>query len=107
MAATHWIKKGDTGRKFTDTLKSGTAALNLTGASVKFIMKNFCSGTVRSGDATVTDATAGKVSYQPTADDVGTVGRFLCEWEITYVGGKKQSVPEDGYIDLRVMPDLA
>ncbi len=103
---THKIKRGDTARKFIDAFTIEGDPIDLTGATVKFILKNIASGEVFTRNATITDAAEGEVEYQPIAADVATVGRYVAEWEITYTGGKKQTVPEEHYINIEVKADL-
>ena len=104
--AVHKIKQGDTARVFQDTLTIDGEAMDLTGASVAFVMMNVCSGEAQRGTASIISATAGTVRYQPTTTNVATVGRYRAEWEITYVGGKIQTVPEEGYIDIWIQTQL-
>lgn len=79
--------QGDTAPAITATIVKDIdgSAVNLTGATVKFQMR-------RSDDrrftvnavATMVDAPTGKVSYSWGPNDLGTVGSFLVQWEVTY-----------------------
>jgi len=101
------MKQGDTGVTFTDTLTAGGSPVDLTGATVKFLLKNRHTGTLQiDGAATIVSAINGQVSYQPTADDVAIAGVFLREWEITLPSGKILTVPNSTRPTLEILPDL-
>lgn len=83
------IKKGSTLPKITGTFTDADGeALDLSGATVVFRMKNIDTGElkVNDGGALIDDATGGKVSYKFLTTDTDTVGRYYCEWEITQSG---------------------
>lgn len=99
------IKRGDLDPPFTSDLSVGTAAINLAGASVRFIMRNASTGVVKvNAAATVVDASAGSVSYQWAGTDTDTVGLYEAEWEITS-SGRRRTVPSDGFLYIRVTQD--
>jgi hypothetical protein len=83
------------------------AAFNLAGRTVRFHMRNNATGDVRSGDATITSASAGTVQYAPTAEDVETEGEYSVEWEVTLDGDEKLTFPHNGYEKLTIIKDLA
>lgn len=97
------IKAGDT-RPYIDvtvTQESDGSALNLTGASAAFSMKN-----KRTGAAKITDAVAdiydpsnGKVRYALTVAQA-TGGTYLGEFTITLSGGGIISIPHFGHIEI-------
>lgn len=93
------------------TLKNPDGSLlDLTGAtSVKFIMKlKDAPGTVKVNAAAVVvaPATGGIVRYDWLAIDTDAVGSYQAEWEITWTGGKKQTVPTTSYHTIDVLADL-
>lgn len=100
--AIFYIKKGDTAPPLRVFLrqKDGTP-INLSSATVVFHMGD---GKVASGSVTILDAPTGKVEYAWKAADTDTVGSFNSEFEITD-GGKKQTVPSNGYIVIRILDD--
>lgn len=111
--ATYTVKRGDTVPVVTDTLLDSTgAAVNLTGATVKFHMTTWDrSAVVANAAATgpnggALDAT-GQVQYAWASGDVAAAGVYKAEWEVTFVGGKVESWPNDGYAVVSVTGDLA
>lgn len=69
------------------------APVNLTGATVKFYMKDSTTGTVKINGSlcTITDATKGKCRYVWAAVDTNTVGTYLGEVEVTFPDAKIQT----------------
>lgn len=99
------VKRGDAGVLFTDTLKSNGAAVNLTSATVKFILRR--KGVTISQTATVVSAVAGTVSYTSVAGDLDVAGDWLQEWEAYYSGtGKRMTFPSNEYNVVHVISDL-
>lgn len=108
----HYLKVGDTSRKFQDTLTLGGSPVDLTGATVRFRMKSF--NGVKSVDqaATIVSAAAGTVEYQPVAGDVDTVAGYKVEWAVTFPDSSVLTVPagrspDNDYIYLRILETLA
>jgi hypothetical protein len=103
------IKQGDTNPTFSDTLTySDGTAVDLTSASVKFVMRGQ-PATVATTNATATigsPATSGKVSYQPVATDTATPGRYMGNWVVTFTGGSIMTFPTDGYLSIIVEENL-
>jgi hypothetical protein len=111
------VKQGDTARVWTDTLTIDDEPIDLTGAVVKLRIRAYepsgpfgtlggtPTGDATEEDATVTDALAGEVSYQPNDGDVAVAGFFALEWAIT-IAGAHLTVPSNGYIILQVVGDL-
>jgi hypothetical protein len=103
----YW-KTFDTAPAFLCALSDANGPINLTGATVLFIMKLYgSSGSTKVASAgTVADALNGIVSYQPVTADTNTAADYSAEWEITYSSGKKQTFPDPGYLLVRVTADL-
>lgn len=101
----HTVKRNDTSRAWTDTLKLNNAAINLTNCTVKLNIRHE-DGTTAERSATIVSAAAGTVTYTPVAADVTNAEILKLEWEITYSGGATLTVPNDGYIYVKVIPDL-
>ena len=103
------LKRGDTGATFTDTLEKAGAAINLTGATVKFLMwikTELDPGF--SDSANIIDAANGKVSY---GNPLGAafpkaLGLYDQEWEITFAGGTILTVPGKDHNDINIVKDL-
>jgi hypothetical protein len=99
------IKRNDTGVSFTDTLTVNGAAVDLTGATVLFLMRLRDGKTVFSQTATIVDAGAGQVAYGPGALPT-TPGLYEQEWQVTLAGGNILTFPSDGYNTVDVLDDL-
>lgn len=103
------IKRGDRLPTIQASLTDGSgAAVNLTDATVKFLMRPRTSATptVNAAAAIVGTATAGVVQYAWSAGDTDTAGEYLAEFEVTFLDGRKASFPSDGYTRVRVLPDV-
>jgi hypothetical protein len=113
-------KRHDT-KPFDDALEIAPAGsdvwgpLDLTGCTVRFLVKDLEDNPVFSGTATVTDAVNGKVRYSPTAGQMA-LSEFAddefpltlrAEWEVTFASGIVQTIPEGkDYRKLIVGADL-
>ena len=88
-------------------LDSAQAPVNVTAATVKFIMTVVGGSTPKTAAAgAIVDGPTGIVSYTPTGTDTDTAGIYNAEWEITYSGGSKQTFPDPGYNTVTVTADL-
>jgi len=95
------IKRGDTSPSIAFDLMSGGAAVDLTGAAVKFIMANKINAA-----ATIEDAVAGTVRYDWQAGDTAVTGAFKAEFEVTFPGGLVETFPNAEYILVEILADL-
>ena len=101
------MKRGDLLPIAFSTLSDSTGAVDLTGASVQFIMRAR-DGTMKvNAAATIDDAAAGLVSYVWTLGDTDTPGVYPQEWEVTFPDGKIATFPNAGYNYVTVARDLA
>jgi len=111
-----FLKKGDTEppirRKIIQS--SNGLPLDLTGASVKFIMTEEDRTTAKINAAAVIEypPTAGIVRYDWQAGDTAAAGNFPAEFQITLPGGKILTFPPGGfepgksYIFVKITADL-
>lgn len=105
--ATITIKTGDTDPPVEVTLKDDDGVVvDLTGATVKFIVSKRGVAPIVDGAATLVDAAAGSVRYLWTAADTAISGVYMAEWQITWPGGGIQTVPSDGYDTVHIRDDL-
>lgn len=104
----YW-KQNDTAPAIAEQLLDGTGtAVNLTGASVKFMAWFPGDATVKiNQSATITDAATGKVSYTPSSTDTNTIGALMVEWQVTFSGGAVETFPNSGWQKIVVMDDVA
>jgi len=100
------IKKNDTNPALSTTLKyNDDTVVNLTSATVYFIMANrdythYCSGL-----ATVTDAANGICEYRWSGStDTGSVGTYWGEFETAWTGSK-MTLPTDHALQIKVYED--
>jgi hypothetical protein len=107
MAQRIYVKAGDAGSTLEQTLKRDGSAVDLTGASVRFIMSESPTSTPKvDAAATIVDASAGKVRYTWQASDLDAPGRYIAEWQVTFAGGAIETYPIGGYLSIQVDPDL-
>lgn len=102
------IKRGDNVPILEATLSDQDGPINLTGATVKLIMKGkgTASGTTISGTCVIVSAAAGTVSYSWLTGNTDVVGSYDLEFQITYSGGGIETVPNDGYKSVEIVADL-
>lgn len=91
------------------TLKDATgAAIDLTGATVKFQMNAASGGANKvNAEATVVSDVAGTVQYDWAAGDTDTAGDYVGCWEITFASGKKLTCPNGSNYSITIVTDLA
>jgi hypothetical protein len=106
---TFTIKQGDRLPVIEATLAGADGAADLTGATVKFLMRSKGAGATVLVDAaaTVVGAALGTVLYDWAEGDTDTTGTHQAEWEVTFASGKKQTFPNDGYTSVKVVDDIA
>jgi hypothetical protein len=87
--------KGNTSPSITDTITVNGVAFDLTGATVRFRMRDDDSSTLLvDSPATVVSAPAGTVRYDWASLDTATAGDFTGWWRVTLAGGAIQETPE-------------
>ena len=78
-----------------------------TALGVDFIMKPKDSGTVKiNAAAVIVTPSMGLVRYDWAVADTATTGSLQAEWEITWPGPKKQTVPTASYHTIDILADL-
>jgi hypothetical protein len=109
MPADYTTKQGDSGPALTDTLTydDGTA-VDLTGATVKFIARALSSATplALTGATIVTNPTGGGLQYSPTVADNATAGQYMGNWFVVFPGGAQMTFPTVGYISWSIEENL-
>jgi hypothetical protein len=106
-ALTVMLKQGDTHMIFTDTGTINGVPLTpsqVVGATLNWIMRSFDGLTQLKNAATINaDAT---FSYQVTASDVNTPGKFQQEWELIFPNGQTLTFPNQNYNIVNILPEL-
>lgn len=108
MAVDFYIKQDDRLPEISSILKDAEdAIINLSGASVKFIMTNKLTGEKKiDADAEVVSAVAGSVKYAWIEGDTDESGAYRAEWEIEFADGRLMTVPNRTYLNVKVVADL-
>ena len=107
---TFYIKQNDTRPELDVFLRDDKdRSINVTGASVKFNLRNASDNVVKvdNGSVTTVSSTAGRVKYSFSASDTDPSGKFDGEFQVTFVGGQVETFPNDGYIKVIVTDDVA
>lgn len=102
MAADWTIKEGDVEPVFYDQLElSNGEKVNLTGATVQFVMRSPTAAEPLklAGTVTVIQPEEGEIGYLPAAADTqGRAGMFMASWVVVFPGGKQMTFPTEGYL---------
>lgn len=101
------IKQHDTHPPIEATLSDANGPVNLTGSTVKLILKSAGAGsTVITGTCTIVSAAAGTVRYDWLAPDTASVNTLSGEFEVTWSTGKITTFPNDAYFSVEIKADL-
>ena len=106
------IKRNDTRPVIAAQLTQDGNPYDLTGATVKFLMKLPASGSPKvDASATIVNASNGDVEYAWIASDTDTEGEYDAEWEVTDGSGEVLTFPNGhdtapDYISVEVVEDL-
>tara|TARA_Y100000310_G_C20335772_1_gene647421 strand:- start:111 stop:446 length:336 start_codon:yes stop_codon:yes gene_type:complete len=109
-APTFYIKQNDTRPELDVFLRDDKdRTINVTGATVKFNMRNASDNVVKvdNGSVTTVSSTAGRVKYSFSTSDTDTAGNFDGEFQVTFVGGQVETFPNDGYVKVIITDDVA
>jgi len=106
---TFYVKQNDTSPSMLATLQDANdTAVNITGASVRFHLRPIGSTQVKvDAPATIVTADAGIVRYDWQAADTDTIGSYQAEFEVTYGDATIETFPNDGYIRVEIISDIA
>jgi predicted dehydrogenase len=108
MADTFYIKRNDTAPAFRATLQDADAAsVDVTGATVRFHMRNEAGVAVVDAAAVIITAASGIVEYRWAAADTATSGVYKAEFEVTYSTGYIETFPNSGYHKVKIIDDIA
>lgn len=111
MSADYSVKAGDTEPAFAQQLNySDGSAVDLTGASVKLLMRSLSStqpATLTGSTVVKSPASSGIVVYTPSAADTSAPGSYIANWVVVFGGGQTMSFPTDGYLSIEIEESLA
>jgi hypothetical protein len=103
------IRQNDTAPAVSATLLDNVGnPLNLTGATVKFNMRNQLTkvAVISLGSVTIVNATAGQVSYVWQAADTLNNGNFEAEFLVTFADATKETVPNNKFLLVSITPTI-
>lgn len=98
-----FIKRGDTSPGMVYTL---SPAVNLTGASVVFNMRQRNGALVINRAAATIEDVNGVVGFTFSAAQTATAGFFDAEFEVTYADNSVETFPNYGFIAVRISDDI-
>jgi hypothetical protein len=106
MAADFFLTQGDLVPSISMQLGNPDGTLpDLTGASIwlRYRPLNGDSTNEVLGVATIVGApTNATVRYDWAVPDTATPGVLLADWKVTFVSGKTESFPSDGYLRIKI-----
>lgn len=102
------IKQNDTSPSLGVQLLDGSKeVIDLSGASVNFYMKIAGSTTIAVNNAAVVkNGPEGRVEYEWSTGDTQTAANYQGEFQVTYPNGSVETFPNNGYITIRVLPEI-
>ncbi len=105
MPADFILKQHDTWPRLEATLSDLSGPVNLTGATVKLILKVGAT-TVTGTCSIVAPATNGVVRYSWNPADTAAVNTFQGEFEVTWSDSTITTFPNDDYFSVEIKADL-
>ena len=106
---TFWIKRNDDNPSLDVALRDDRdRAVDLTGATIVFHMRNTADDTVKisGGSVSILSATRGEVRFTFSTTNTDTAGNYEAEFQVTFVGGGVETFPNDSYIDIIISEDV-
>lgn len=89
------VNLNNTSPSLSDTIQTEDGPTDITGASVKFQMREVESATLKvDSSAVITAATSGGVRYDWGSSDLNTQGEYRAWWRVTFSSGRVQDTPE-------------
>jgi hypothetical protein len=101
------MKVGDLRPIVQATISDSNGPVNLTGATVQFLMTPRGTGTPKvNSAATIVSPTAGTVSYSWSTTDTDTPGAYYAEFRAAMGDGTKCTFPNSTYLAVLILPKL-
>lgn len=109
MTADFHIKQGDTSPAIEAILEDESGnPVDLTNSTVQFHMKKPNADSVKvDAPANIIEAKEGQVRYGWAEGDTDTTGRYHAEWEVTYADDTVETFPNSGYLEIRIIDEIA
>jgi hypothetical protein len=107
MAGRIYMKKGDRLPVIDAQLCDRNGPVNLTGATVNFIMKSPAGVVKVNAICAIVDAVNGRVQYSWGLTDTDTANAYRSEFQVTFPGGLLETFPNDDYVPAIITEDLA
>jgi len=106
--ADFYLKLGDRKPTLQATLWSGesTIPVDITGATVKLLVRKRGATTTSEFNASIVTAASGIVKYEWAGTEFTEVGIYLAEWEVTFSDSTKGTFPNTGWFIIQVVDDL-
>lgn len=102
------IKQNDTSPAIEAALKTPTKqAVNLIGATVMFHMMDEGGRVLVANTAVVVDDEAGLIRYDWRPGDTNAEGPCKAEFQVTYEDESVETFPNNGYIKIKITPEIA
>lgn len=102
------IKQNDTSPAIRAALKTpNNKAVNLIGATVRFHMRNKNRKLLINKLAIVENQESGIVRYDWEPGDTNLHGICFCEFEVTYEDESIETFPNNDYIRIRIVEEIA
>jgi hypothetical protein len=102
---TIYLKKNDTRDNIKATLSNESGPVDLTGASVRFLMSKRGVNKV-DRQVQIQDAANGIVWMVFEQGDTDEQGLFQAEFEVTFPDARIETFPNDGFILINIINDL-
>ena len=109
MAADLTISQGATTPVLSQTITDASGnAVNLTGATVTFLMRQLSSSSLTvNAAASIVSPSAGTVQYSWAATDTATAGMYMGQFHCVLSGGGIYDFPNEGYLEVEVQENLS
>lgn len=102
---TIYLKKNDTKDNIKATLSNESGPVDLTGATVRFLMSK--KGAIKvDRQAQIQDAAAGIVWMVFEHGDTDEQGLYQAEFEVIFPDARIETFPNDGFVLINIISDL-
>ena len=94
-----------------DTSGGTAVAFNITGYTVRFVMRNSTGGlgadASTADDVSVLSSPAGRERMNFSSSHVDTPGNYLAEWELKNTSTQRITFPNNGHVEIVLKPEQA